>query len=190
MRLVYWLEAHKCHDPEQLQQFESCLLASRMTDPKCPIHVYVPEGFYWPQTWQTLTNKGVTLERTGLTQAAALHPGDQLTLGTHMHIHQPSRVSIPNAKATQLQPPARLVTLAECAAWCDEQRAAGQRSWFRFQPNAQLQHTRPHMDKHLPLEQWLNYAYWLKAQPRRYNTSENYVWQKKRFIVKPTRSPF
>ena len=190
MRLVYWLEEHKAKDPLMLQQFEICLLASRIGDPSLPIHVYVPKDFYWSPTWEGLTKIGVTLERTDQQQGALLQPHDILTMGTHCHINRLSQTPIPVAKQFKLDIPDITVDLAGCAAWCDEQRMAGPKVWFPMPAQPRLAYQKPSIQAQHPLRDWLEYSYWLKAQPNRYATSENYVWPpQKRYIKRPHYSP-
>ena len=190
MRLVYWLEEHKTKDPLLLQQFETCLLASRMTDQSIAIHVYVPQDFYWPPSWNNLFKIGVTVERTAKQQGELIQPHDILTMGTHCHINRLSQTPIPMAKQFKLDIPDRLVTLPEMAQWCDEQRMAGPKVWFPYSVQPALIFKKPHITELHPLQDWLEFSYWIKCQPNRYPNSQNYHFQRGTWVRRPVLNAF
>lgn len=160
MRIIFKLSQAKSQDLEQLKQFDICLLGTRLMQPNVPMAVQIPEQFYYPSTWIGLKRLGVKITRAEVTPL----PEDIVSLGTHVPISRLTLKPLPCVPQHQLQIPEVETDFETAIQWLEANRT-GDRIWLAIPANNPLYWNSPPLKSELPMQQWLEWAYWRKAQP-------------------------
>ena len=161
MRIVFKLSQAKTRDLKQLKQFDICLLGTRLMQPNVPMAVEIPQGWWYPKTWQGLQRLGVHITRDTIPP----QPNDIVTEGTHIPIARLDRQYKPLTPQSILKPPLIHVTFEEAVQWLELQRQTNPAIWLPISPDNPLYWNSPQQTSQQPLPHWLEWAYWRKAQP-------------------------
>lgn len=185
MRIVFKLSQDKTRDLKQLKQFDICLLATRLQCPKCQILLEVPAGWWYPTTWRGLERLGVKISRSVHKRVA----GDIVTEGTHVPIAPLDKLALPCEPQHHLQVPEAAVTFQEAIAWLEANRLNGNQLWLPIDPdNPHYWHSPPQTTQ-LPMLEWLQWAYWRKAQPKINPDSRTFTaWIRKTRVLPPSQT--
>ena len=173
MKIVFKLTEEKTRDLQQLKQFDICLLATRLTQPKTQIVVQVPSNFYYPTTWIGLKDTGVKITKAEVTPL----PEDIVLEGTHVPISRLNLKPLPCEPQHQLQVPDEEATFDTAVQWLEANRT-GDRVWlYMSADNPYYWNSRP-LKSRLPMRLWLEWAYWRKSQPRIHHGTRTFdVWK-------------
>lgn len=161
MRLVFTLEEEVIGDPTRMLQFEICLLSARITTPTIPIVVQVPADYFWPTTWQTLTDKGYTFMRG----VETFSEGDINTKGQWCSVANLYKCPNPPVEANLLPVPERQTTLQQAIIWLEQNRTNNHQHWLPIDPTMPLFWATPPLNTLQPMQHWLQWSQWRKQQP-------------------------
>ena len=177
----FQLEEHKVKDLKLFQQFEMCLLATRLTTTELPIEVLIPKTYYYPDTWEQLEPLGVKFTRQDEVE-------DQTIKGTHVAVCSLAKLYYPNIPQCELLPPDELCTFEEAIHWLEQNRTNNDKIWLPMNPhNPHYWNSRPQTTR-LPMLEWLQWAYWRRSQPNiHYGTRTIKGFEKKNRIYPPGR---
>lgn len=160
MKIIFKLTKEKTGDLEGLKQFDICLLATRLTQPKARIIVQIPKTFYYPSTWQGLKDLGIKITKEPVVPLAE----DIVSEGTHVPVARLSLRPLPNTPEHEMQPPQVETTLDGAVQWLEFNRT-GDRIWLPIPAHNPYYWNSPPLETPLLISQWLEWAYWRKAQP-------------------------
>ena len=160
MKIIFKLTEEKTRDLEALKQFDICLLATRLTQPKARIVVHIPKTFYYPSTWQGLKDLGIKITKEPVVALAE----DIVSEGTHVPVARLSLKPVPNTAEYELQPPQLETTLDGAIQWLDFNRT-GDRIWLAMPASNPYYWNSPPIEQPLLIRHWLEWAFWRKAQP-------------------------
>lgn len=181
MRIIFTVNIEWVKDLQRMKQFEICLLGQRMMSPNCRMLVQIPKGWWYPTTWQGLQELGVKITRTQVVH----EPGDIYLTGTHIAITALDKIAFPCTPEHELQVPDRLVNFEEAIQWAEANRRNDARIWLPISAhNPHYWASKPH-DTKLPLIEWLQWAYWRKAQPQIQYATRTFHFPKEWKLVPP-----
>jgi hypothetical protein len=186
MRIIFKLEETKTKDLPALQQFDICVMATRMICTQVPISIQIPKGWQYPTTWRGLERLGVLITR----EAIAAQPGDILLKGDHIPIVPLNKVPLPCVPQYTVKPPETLATLEQSISWLDQHRQQQplEQIWMHMPPTNTLFWNSPPKLQRLPIRLWLEWVYWMKPQPvQNPETRVFSYFKRKRKIIPPIR---
>ena len=163
MRVIFKLDQAKTKDLQALQQFDICVMATRMICTRVPISIQIPKGWWYPTTWVGLERLGVMITR----EPIEVQADDILLQGDHIPIVPLSKWAVPCEPQYRLQPPETEATLEEAIAWLTQwrQQPGQQRVWLPMPLTNTLFWNSPPKLQRLPIRLWLEWVYWMKPQP-------------------------
>ena len=183
MRIVFTVNAEWAKDLQRMKQFEICLLGQRMMSPNCRMVVQIPKGWWYPTTWQGLQELGVKITRTPVIE----EPGDICLTGTHISITALDKLAYPCTSEHELVVPDRLVNFEEAIQWAEANRRNDARIWLPISAtNPHYWASPPHATQ-LPMIEWLQWAYWRKAQPKIQYATRTFQFVKEWKLVPPVK---
>jgi len=181
MRVIFTVNIEWANDLQRMKQFEICLMGQRMSSPNCRMVVQIPQGWWYPTTWQGYQDLGIKITRTPVTA----EPGDIHLTGTHISITALDKLALPCTPEHELQIPDQLVNFAEAIQWAEANRLNDARIWLPISAdNPHYWASKPH-DTKLPLIEWLQWAYWRKAQPQIQYATRTFLFAKEWKLVPP-----
>ena len=174
----FQLEQHKVKDLKLFQQFEMCLLATRLTTPELPIEVLIPETYFYPDTWEQLEPLGVKFTRQDEVE-------EQTIKGTHVAVCSLAKLYYPNIPQCEILPPDQDATFEESILWLEDNRTNNDQIWLPMDPhNPHYWNSRP-QHQLLPMLDWLQWAYWRKTQPYINHETRTFKHFKKQIKIHP-----
>tara|TARA_Y100000385_G_scaffold203952_1_gene211325 strand:- start:3567 stop:4124 length:558 start_codon:yes stop_codon:yes gene_type:complete len=183
MRVIFTVSKEWSKDLQRMKQFEICLLGQRMMSPNCRMLVQIPKGWWYPTTWKGLQEQGVKITRTPIEE----EPGDIYLTGTHISITALDKLAYPCTPEHELQIPHQLVNFEQAIQWAEANRRNDARIWLPISAhNPHYWASKPHATK-LPLIEWLQWAYWRKAQPKIQYATRTFYFPKKWKLVPPVK---
>ena len=183
MRIVFTVNIEWAKDLQRMKQFEICLLGQRMMSPNCRMVVQIPKGWWYPTTWQGLQELGVKITRTPVIE----EPGDICLTGTHISITALDKLAYPCIPEHELVVPDRLVNFEEAIQWAEANRRNDARIWLPISAtNPHYWASPPHATQ-LPMIEWLQWAYWRKAQPKIQYATRTFQFVKEWKLVPPVK---
>ena len=183
MRIVFTVNIEWAKDLQRMKQFEICLLGQRMMSPNCRMVVQIPKGWWYPTTWQGLQELGVKITRTPVIE----EPGDICLTGTHISITALDKLAYPCTPEHELAVPDRLVNFEEAIQWAEANRRNDARIWLPISAtNPHYWASPPHATQ-LPMIEWLQWAYWRKAQPKIQYATRTFQFVKEWKLVPPVK---
>jgi len=183
MRIVFTVNIEWAKDLQRMKQFEICLLGQRMMSPNCRMVVQIPKGWWYPTTWQGLQELGVKITRTPVIE----EPGDICLTGTHISITALDKLAYPCTPEHELVIPDRLVNFEEAIQWAEANRRNDARIWLPISAtNPHYWASPPHATQ-LPMIEWLQWAYWRKAQPKIQYATRTFQFVKEWKLVPPVK---
>lgn len=183
MRVIFTVNTEWANDLQRMKQFEICLMGQRMMSPNCRMLVQIPQGWWYPTTWRGYQDLGIKITRTPVPQ----EPGDINLTGTHISITALDKLAYPCTAEHELIIPDRLVNFEEAIQWAEANRRNDARIWLPISPlNPHYWASKPH-DTKLPLIEWLQWAYWRKAQPQIQYATRTFHFPKEWKLVPPVK---
>ena len=186
MRVIFKLDAIKTQDLPALQQFDICVMATRMICTQVPISIQIPKGWWYPTTWVGLERLGILITR----EPIAAQPGDIQLEGDHIPIVPLDKVPLPCEPQFTLQPPETEATLEEAIGWLDlhRQQKPLQQIWLHMPHTNALFWNSPPKLQRLPIRLWLEWVYWMKPQPVQHPETRTFQnFKRKQKIQPPSR---
>ena len=181
MKIVFKLSEDKTQNLEQLKQFDICLQATRLMAPNTRMIVQIPRGWYYPTTWRGLERLGIKITRDEVETLAE----DIVLEGTHVPIAPLNKRPLPCIPEHQIEVPNKQVDFIDAIGWLETNRLQSNRIWLWIDPNNPHYWNSPDQQTKLPLVEWLQWAYWRKAQPPINPRTRTFVWFSRRTKIEP-----